>query len=228
MITLSKAVTKSKNDGTENKNFNFYQYVWIFVVSCLLGYAIETLWCFIRHGYIESRKSLVLGHLSLAYGMGAVLLTLILSRFQKTKSWKIFLISFFAGTVTEYICSLGQEICFGTVAWDYSNVPLNINGRVCLLYSSFWGFLGIFWAKIVIPQMTKIFDKVHIPFNKILVWTFIVYFCFNCFLSATAAARMNMRKDGKPANNKYEMWLDETYTDEKMAKIYANSRPVEK
>ena len=228
MITLSKAVTKSKNDGTKSNNFNFYQYVWIFVVSCLLGYAIETLWCFIRHGYIESRKSLVLGHLSLAYGMGAVLLTLILSRFQKTTSWKNFLISFFAGTVTEYICSLGQEICFGTVAWDYSNVPLNINGRVCLLYSSFWGFLGIFWAKIVIPQMAKIFDKVHIPFNKILVWTFIVYFCFNCFLSATAAARMNMRKEGKPANNKYEMWLDETYTDEKMAKIYANSRPVEK
>ena len=86
MITLSKAVTKSKNDGTKSNNFNFYQYVWIFVVSCLLGYAIETLWCFIRHGYIESRKSLVLGHLSLAYGMGAVLLTLILSRFQKTNS----------------------------------------------------------------------------------------------------------------------------------------------
>lgn len=221
---MSKTVSEKNNQA--NSSFNFYQYIWIFVVSCLLGYAIETLWCLIRNGYIESRKSLVLGHLSLAYGMGAVLLTLILDRFQNTKAWKIFLISFFAGTVTEYICSLGQEICFGTVAWDYSNVPLNINGRVCLLYSSFWGFLGIFWAKIVIPEMTKIFEKVHIPFNKVLVWTFIVYFCFNCFLSATAAVRMNMRKEGKAPNNRYEMWLDNTYTDEKMAKIYANSRPV--
>ena len=226
MIMLTKAVISSKNQVKSKNSFNFYQYVWIFIVSCLLGYAIETLWCFIRHGYIESRKSLVLGHLSLAYGMGAVLLTLLLDRFQHTKIWKVFLVSFFAGTVTEYICSLGQEICFGTVAWDYSNVPLNINGRVCLLYSLFWGFLGIFWVKIVIPEMSKIFEKIHIPFSKVLVWIFIVYFCFNCFLSATAAARMNNRNEGKAAGNKYEEWLDKTYTDEKMAKIYANSKPV--
>ena len=58
--------------------FNFRQYVWIFAIGCYVGYAIETLWCLIKNGYIESRSSLVLGHLSVAYGMGAVLLTLIL------------------------------------------------------------------------------------------------------------------------------------------------------
>ena len=109
--------------------FNFRQYVWIFIIGCYTGYAVETLWCLIKNGYIESRRSLVLGHLSVAYGMGAVLLTLILVRFQGAAWWKIFLISFFSGTVTEYICSLGQEICFGSVAWDYSHLPLNINGR---------------------------------------------------------------------------------------------------
>lgn len=121
----------------EKKNFTFFQYVWIFIVSCYAGFLVETLWCLIKNGYIESRKSLVLGHLSVAYGMGAVLLTLVLVHFRNAKVWKIFLIAFVSGTVTEYICSLGQEICFGTVAWDYSDLPLNINGRVCLLYSLF-------------------------------------------------------------------------------------------
>ena len=92
-------------------SFNFFQYVWIFIAGCYSGYIIETLWCLIRHGYIESRKSLVLGHLSVAYGMGAGLLTLVLIRFQNASVWKIFLIAFLTGTVTEYICSLGQEIC---------------------------------------------------------------------------------------------------------------------
>ena len=94
--------------------FSFYQYVWIFISGCYLGYGVETLWCLIKLGYIESRKSLVLGHLSVAYGMGAVLLTLLLVHFQNSSAWKIFLVAFVSGTVVEYICSLGQEICFGS------------------------------------------------------------------------------------------------------------------
>ena len=124
-----------KNESVTTLTFN--NYIVLFVISSLLGFAVETLWCFIRHGYIESRKSLVLGHMSIAYGMGAVLLTLILIHFQNQSWLKIFLISFVTGTVTEYICSLGQEIIFGSVAWDYSHLPLNINGRVCLIYSLF-------------------------------------------------------------------------------------------
>lgn len=208
-------------------SFNFFQYVWIFIAGCYSGYIIETLWCLIRHGYIESRKSLVLGHLSVAYGIGAVLLTLVLIRFQNASVWKIFLIAFLTGTVTEYICSLGQEICFGTVAWDYSNVPLNINGRVCLLYSLFWGVLGVFWVKAIIPLMNKIFTAVNLPYEKIIVVCFICFFVFDCALSASAAVRMNVRQTRAEPVNKIEEFLDVHYPDEKMQKIYANSKSAE-
>lgn len=211
----------------EKRDFTFFQYVWIFIAGCYGGFLVETLWCLIKNGYIESRKSLVLGHLSVAYGMGAVLLTLILVRFQQAKLWKIFLIAFVSGTVTEYICSLGQEICFGTVAWDYSHLPLNINGRVCLLYSLFWGVLGVVWVKAVIPLMRKIFDRVHLPFEKVIIWAFIAFFVFDCALSASAALRMNERAQGIAASNKVEQFLDTYYPDDKMNQIYANSRPAE-
>ena len=214
-----------KNESVTTLTFN--NYIVLFVISSLLGFAVETLWCFIRHGYIESRKSLVLGHMSIAYGMGAVLLTLILIHFQN-QSWpKIFLISFVTGTVTEYICSLGQEIIFGSVAWDYSHLPLNINGRVCLIYSLFWGVLGVAWTKLVIPLMGKIFTNVHIPYENAFVGIFLVYFVFNCMLSAGAALRMNAREAGKAPANSVEQFFDTHYPDEKMHKIYANSRNVE-
>lgn len=206
--------------------FNFFQYVWIFIAGCYGGYIVETIWCLIRHGYIESRKSLVLGHLSVAYGMGAVLLTLVLLKLQQSSWWKIFLVAFVTGTVTEYICSLGQEILFGTVAWDYSNVPLNINGRVCLLYSVFWGVLGVFWVKVVIPLMNKIFTAVHFPFEKAVIWAFLAFFVTDCALSATAAFRMNERQTCQAPSNKYEEFLDQHYDDQKMSEIYANSRPA--
>ena len=215
---------------TENANqirFSFNNYVLLFVVSSLLGFAVETLWCLLKNGYIESRKSLVLGHMSIAYGMGAVLLTLILVRFQSSSALKIFLISFVTGTVTEYICSLGQEIIFGSVAWDYSHLPLNINGRVCLLYSVFWGVLGLAWTKLVIPFMGKVFSGIHIPYENVFVGIFLVYFVFNCMLSAGAALRMNERDAGKAPSNSVEQFFDNHYPDEKMHKIYANSRNVE-
>ena len=207
--------------------FSFQKYVWIFMIGCYAGYAIETLWCLVKNGYIESRKSLVLGHLSVAYGMGAVLLTLLLVRFQSAPWWEIFLVSFVSGTVTEYICSLGQEICFGSVAWDYSHLPLNINGRVCLLYSVFWGVIGLGWVKLIMPLMDLLFQKVHIPFENVLIGAFIVFFVFDAALSAGAAVRMNKRQQGVPAANRVESFLDEHFDDETMHKIYANSKSVE-
>ena len=211
----------------EKIKFNVFQYVWIFIASCYTGYLVETLWYLIKHGFIESRKSLVLGHLSVAYGMGAVLLTLLLVHFENAQVWKIFLVAFASGTAVEYICSLGQEILFGSVAWDYSNVPLNIS-RVCLLYSLFWGVLGVFWVKIMIPFMGKIFAAVHLPHERIIVWAFVAFFVFDCALSGSAAFRMNQREAGMAPSNKIEQFLDVHYPDEKMHQIYANSKSVDK
>ena len=81
------------------KMHTFYKYVYIFIVCCVVGFSVETLWCLIRHGYIESRKSLVYGPLSVAYGMGGVLLTAVLSKFTDAPLWKVFVISFIVGSV---------------------------------------------------------------------------------------------------------------------------------
>lgn len=204
----------------------FEKIVWIFLICCVTGFIVETIWCFIRHGYIESRKSLVYGPLSVAYGMGGVILTLVLYKLRDASLWKIFLTSFLVGTVTEYICSLGQEIVFGSVAWDYSNVPLNINGRVCLLYSLFWGVLGILWIKILYPMMSGVIEKIPINLGAVLTWAFVVFFVFDSFMSASAALRMDARAEGEPPSNHFEIFLDSHFDDDRMHKIYVNSNDV--
>lgn len=205
----------------------FYKYVYIFLICCVVGFAVETLWCLIKNGYIESRKSLVYGPLSVAYGMGGVLLTAVLSKFKSSSLWRVFLISFAVGTVAEYICSLGQEIVFGSVAWDYSHLPLNINGRVCLLYSLFWGILGIAWVKFIMPLTDKLISYVPMKLSGVLVWVFIAFFVFDAGLSAVAALRWNERKEGLEPSNRTEVFIDEHFPDERMKKIYANSRDVD-
>lgn len=227
MQMVMKMKNNSKTQATTfASGLCFEKVVWIFIICCITGFIVETIWCFIRHGYIESRKSLVYGPLSVAYGMGGVILTLVLYKLKDAQMWKIFLTAFLVGTVTEYICSLGQEIVFGSVAWDYSNVPLNINGRVCLLYSLFWGVLGIGWIKVLYPFMSTIIEKIPIHIGTILTWAFIVFFVFDAFLSATAALRMDARTKEIPPANHYEVFLDNHFDDERMHKIYANSKDV--
>lgn len=57
---------------------NFEKLVCIFASCCVVGFCVESAWCVIKNGHLESRQSLVYGPLSVAYGMGGVLLTLVL------------------------------------------------------------------------------------------------------------------------------------------------------
>lgn len=52
---------------------------------------------------------------------------------------RIFLVTAILGGVTEYIGSYAQEKLFGTISWDYSHLPFNLNGRTSLLHCTYWG-----------------------------------------------------------------------------------------
>ena len=61
-----------------------------------------------------------------------------------------------------------MELVLGFTAWNYSNMFLNINGRICLLFSMFWGFLGILWIKFLYPQIEKALNKLNPKRIKLL------------------------------------------------------------
>ena len=91
------------------QGINIYKLVWVFVIGCVLGYMAEMLWCYLKHGYFESRKGVIYGPISPVYGFGAVLLTLTLNPIAETNGVFIFLACAVIGALFEYICSLFQE-----------------------------------------------------------------------------------------------------------------------
>lgn len=50
-----------------------------------------------------------------------------------------------AGAVTllEFLCGCVVNLHWRLNVWDYSRMPLNIKGQVCLLYSALWGVLSL-------------------------------------------------------------------------------------
>ena len=204
------------------RGINLYKLLLICFVGSFGGVVIETLWCFLRHGYIESRAGLVYGPFNLLYGAGAVVLTLALYRFRNRGQWLSFLGGMLVGSVVEYLCSWGQEVLFGSRSWDYSAVPLNINGRICLLYSCFWGVLGVLWIKDIYPRMAKWILKIPDKAGKTLTVCVTVFLIVNSLVSVAAVWRWSERVKQVPPTSRMEQILDNRFPDERMERIYAN------
>ena len=51
-------------------------------------------------------------------------------------------------TFNEFITGYIVNISFGWNVWDYSNMPYNFMGQICLIYSIFWLLLSIPALKI--------------------------------------------------------------------------------
>ena len=126
------------------------------------------------------------------------------------------------GSAVEYICSWGQELVLGSRSWDYSNMPFNLNGRICLLYSIFWGILGVLWIKNIYPRMAKWILKIPNRAGKIITWLLVAFMIANNVMTSLSLARWVERIQDKPASNGIENWLDDHFPDERMEKIFAN------
>lgn len=153
-------------ERTPKKGFitlNFFNLFWIFVVCCVLGLLIETVYHFIMFGGYEDRAGMLFGPFSPIYGFGALLMTIALNRFHDKPVWVVFLVSAVIGGAFEYFTSWIMEFSFGIRAWDYSGTFLSIDGRTNFVFMAMWGVLGVAWIKLLLPQLLKLINL--IPWN---------------------------------------------------------------
>lgn len=160
-----------------------------FIVYSILGYIIETLFAIVTMGVWESRQSFLYGPFLGIYGLGAVFIILFSQYFDKN-NFNLFIGGYIIGTFTEYIISFLTESILETKWWDYSGKILNINGRVCLLYSIFWGILTVFLVKKVNPKIDKVCNKLQEKISKkvlkIVVIVLIVFLAIDCVATCYA------------------------------------------
>lgn len=160
-----------------------------FIIYSVAGYIIETSFALIRYGVIESRQSFLYGPFCSIYGVGAVVMVIFLQYFMKNR-FTLFAGGFLIGSVTEYLVSLIGELILHVKWWDYSNMPLNINGRICFYYSIFWGVLAIFLMKVVHPIIRNFIALILKKFSGKIVKSAIIiitiFMIIDCILSAYA------------------------------------------
>ena len=205
----------------------FYKIVLLFVIGSFLGDVTETIFCRLKAGVWMSRSSLVWGPFSIVWGFALAAATLLLYKYKDRSDRFLCLVGTFLGGAYEYLCSVFTELVFGTVFWDYSEIPFNLGGRINLLYCFFWGIAAVVWMKAAYPAFSRWIEKIPRRAGKPVTWVLLVFMAVNMGVSALALARYVERNAGVEARAGWEIQMDERFDDARMERIYPNMISVE-
>ncbi len=211
---MSKKLIKEK--------LSLHDIFYIFLFGCFTGWIVEGIWTLLKKGLFLNHSALVIGPFNIIYGIGAVALTLVLYRVKQKRNFDIFILSFITGTILEYVVSFVMEYTLGFVAWSYAKKPFNINGRVCLPYSLFWGFLGILWIKIIYPKVKKLIDKLNKVESLKFIKIAIIFLVFDTILTFTCIRRGKKYEEGIEPQNKVEEIIDKYFGVEYLNNMFNN------
>ena len=215
--------TSQKKKRTIN-GISIWRILAYFIIYSVLGYMIETIYGMITKGVWESRQSFLYGPFCGIYGLGAVVMIVCLHKFPR-KFNTLFVGGFIVGSIVEYVVSFIGEMLLGVKWWDYSNMPLNLNGRICVYFSVFWGFLGIYLIASLNPKVDKIINWIKSKFKtykglKSFVMTVFILLMIDCVSTAFAIefflVRMIVQNDIDVANKELVI--------EQYDKIYENGK----
>ena len=207
------------------QKIDFHKMLWYFTIFSIIGLIIETLFCYITTSVIESRKGLILGPFCPVYGVGAVLLIVLLSDY-KDNCVKLFIIGAIVGNIIEYLLSYTLEAFYGTRFWDYSFIDLNLNGRVCIKYSLFWGMLAVILVKYIKPRVDIFIEKINNKVDKFVTIFFIIDSILTVFAIMSYQNRVEDIFNYKE-NKKLDIILQKIFPDEVMMKTFPNLRYVD-
>lgn len=200
---------------------NIHKLIWIFTLGSVVGFFIESFFQ-LSKGILEVRSSLIFGPFNVIYGVGAVVLFLALQKVNKQKKIQIALWGIIIGTAVEYILAMVQELVFGTISWDYSHLPFNIDGKICLYFSLAWGAVSLLWVYVVNPLMNRLMLKISDNKGRRIAVILGVFLVFNIAISVLAVMRWQMRLNGVESVNQIGFMLDRYFPDNFMRIIYAN------
>lgn len=140
-----------------------YQPIFFFIVYSIAGWILESIY----KSILEKKpinSGFMFGPYCPIYGFGAIIMIALLQNI-KSDITLLFIVSFVVLTLWEYVVGVILEKVYHTKYWDYSNNRININGRVCLLNSVYWGILGVVFTHVVHPQVAKL--TLLIPSNTL-------------------------------------------------------------
>lgn len=168
-----------------------WQYILYFFIYSSLGWAAEVVFAAVREHKLVNRGFLN-GPLCPVYGFGMVAMLVLLA------PWRGSVLAVFAGgmlvtTAIEWLAGWLLFKLFRARWWDYSHMPFNIGGFVCLPFSLLWGVASVIMVLLVHPPVAKLVGLLPMGALRALDLALLALFCVDVGVSAAVAVGLNRR-----------------------------------
>ncbi len=180
---------------------DFFNVFYCFFIYCFIGWIWECCYCSVVEGKLINRGFLN-GPVIPIYGCAATGMLLIFFNYgmkdiTEESSLRSYLIVFFLGgfvaSAFEYFTSWIMELLFHAKWWDYSHMPLNIKGRICLPVAGFWGIMAIGLAKFLHPAVIAFIARFPRMMFEYIGYAIFVLFIFDIVTTVVATAKLDQK-----------------------------------
>lgn len=187
-------------------------FIW-FILYSVIGWVYETAYCSIK-GLKWDNRGILIGPYCPIYGVGAVLDILLCSKLPNASS--VFFACMIGSAILEYTTSYALERMFHAVWWDYTRLPFNLNGRICLSCSLGFGVAG--WVVLygLHPYISRLTAPLPLDVQELLALLFMAVFAADCALTADSLAQINVKLEATmhaidlQISEKYDAFIENT------------------
>ncbi|MBQ7115878.1 MAG: putative ABC transporter permease [Clostridia bacterium] len=165
--------------------YSILDYIFYFFFFSFIGWFFESCYCSLRPKKWINR-GFMRGPICPIYGTGGLvmLIALVPLRDLTENLYINELVIFVAGAilcdVVEFMTSYIMEKLFNARWWDYSNKKFNIQGRICLTHTLYWGTCSCLFVFILEPVMNLyLVGQVSESSRNILTYIFLTVFAFD-------------------------------------------------
>ncbi len=195
---------------------NFFIFFMYFFIYSVLGWIIETLYCRILDGKWTNRGFLF-GPYCPIYGFGALLIIAFLQNF-KSSLIAVFILGMIFTSALEYLTSFLLEKLFDAKWWDYSKMKFNLNGRICLLNSIEFAFLGVVLTYVIHPIIYNLIS--YVPLDLIQLISIVLISIMAIDIGFTISTLLNLKEKLITLRESAEKLMEKNTLQEKFSENY--------
>lgn len=184
---------------------------WIDIVLLFFVYAFAG-WCMevalkYRQYHRFINRGFLTGPVCPIYGCGAVLITLVIGNLTRVESGLVmtFALSFVICGAVEYLTSLVLEKIFHARWWDYSQKPMNLQGRVWIGNLLLFGLAGIAIIHLLNPAIYRVFDRIPTGTREVLAVVLLAIIAADFVISYFVLKLVKVGIDSSEADNTEEI-----------------------
>ncbi len=160
----------------------------LFIIYSVIGWLIEVTLVSYNSGEFVNRGFLI-GPYCPIYGVGCLSLLFLLQKYINDVM-VLFVMAALICSFIEYMTSYIMEKVFKARWWDYSDKKFNVNGRICLVNSVYFGILGCVLIYAINPAIEPLIRTIPLVVTFVLSGVVFILFMIDFIVTTNVVTSL--------------------------------------